>query len=129
MRRVPPGSLHRRAVVAVAALYALLLQSILASILASMLPAMPLDPQGAAICAGLAGAASPVDDGLACRQHECCLAPRLAQPLAGLRPTAGVALPPPPDRIVASAWTSPPRSTPRAPPDPTGRPRGPPAAA
>ncbi|GJE37473.1 hypothetical protein [Methylobacterium persicinum] len=120
MRRPSDRSARCRAVLAVAALYGLLLQVFLVS----LHPGAPL-PGGGVICAAHDGV--PADDGTPCPQQLCCLSAHLAQPLAAPVPdTVAVAVPW--RRAVAEVWR--PAETPpaRGPPDRAVSSRGPPAA-
>ncbi|WP_238183828.1 hypothetical protein [Methylobacterium trifolii] len=104
------------------ALYALLLQAFLGA----LAPPAFAGPGEAMIC-GHDGTDAPADDPAACRQHECCL-PIHAEPLT-LAPVASLlATPAWPLRVATRlVWSPADAIAPRAPPDPTASPRGPPA--
>ena len=122
MRRLDDRPARRRAVIAVTALYALLLQAFLVT----LAPAAPLAGAPGVICAEHGGA--PADDGLPCQQHPCCILTQAAQPLTAVAsaPVEGVAAPR--RRATVLAWRPTAALGPRAPPDPAVSPRGPPTA-
>lgn len=120
MRRCLPQLVHGRAVITVIALYALCLHAFLGA-LAPIQLAMPVG----VICAEHADAGAPAGKSLPC-QHPCCTAPQAAQLLpvltlafAALTWPASTATPP----VRHAAATI----APRAPPDRSVSPRGPPA--
>jgi hypothetical protein len=123
MRRFNDRTARRRAVIAVTALYALLLQAFLIAVY----PAAPLAATDRVICAEHGGGV-PADDGsLPCRQHPCCILAQVAQPLAepASAPAKDLA---PPRRTTVLAWRPAAPLGPRAPPDPAVSSRGPPTA-
>ncbi|GEP03280.1 hypothetical protein [Methylobacterium oxalidis] len=117
MRGSLPLPVHGRAVIAVIALYALLIQAFLGG-----LAPIALGPSGGEICAH---DGTPGDDGAACHQHACCT---LAQAVQLLAPhlsvfavvlwEQGAAAPAP--------WRAAETVRARAPPDQSVSPRGPP---
>ena len=121
MCRRSTGSATRRAVIAVAALYALLLQAFLGA-----LAPTPAGLDGLSVlCAEHPDGSAPADRAH-CRAHACCLptqAPHLALP-------ASAAATPIRPRYVAVVATRPPESPPppRAPPHILPAPRAPPGA-
>ena len=121
MRRPDDRPARRRAVIAVTALYALLLQAFLIT----LTPAAPRADAPGVLCAEHGGA--PADDGLPCQQHPCCILTLVAQPLAAVAsvPAGAVA---PPRRSAVLAWRPTTALGPRAPPDPAVSSRGPPTA-
>jgi hypothetical protein len=121
MCRRSTSSATRRAVIAVAALYALLLQAFLGA-----LAPMPTGLDGlAALCGEHADGRAPVDTAT-CRAHACCL-PAQAPQLAVPPPVAAAPVRP---RRVAETVVRPPEraALPRAPPEIRPQPRGPPAS-
>ncbi|MBE7246502.1 hypothetical protein ACLBX9_06965 [Methylobacterium sp. A49B] len=123
MRRFNDRTARRRAVIAVTALYALLLQAFLIAVY----PAAPLAGTDRVICAEHGGGV-PADDGSPpCRQHPCCILAQVAQPLAQ-PPSAPAEEPARPRRMTALPWRPTAPLGPRAPPDPAVSSRGPPTA-
>ena len=124
MRRGPPGSVRHGAVIAVAALYALLLQAFLGAL--QPLPA--LGTVEGVLCAEHQQRA-PADDGQTCARHDCCLPARHAELPAFLpAPSAVAQIPAPPSDTARPLRPVREARGPRAPPDPAIGPRGPPSA-
>ncbi len=124
MRGRLSGSARGRAAIAVAALYALVLQAFLGA----LLPVGPGVFPAEVICAEHGGGSSG-DDRVPCGQHACCMPARVAHPLPALLPVAEAVLSAP-TRSAATpiVWRANAEVAARAPPDPAIPPRGPPAA-
>ena len=121
MRGCLPQTVQGRAIIAVIALYALVLQAFLGGL--APLPAAPL---GGVICAEHDSSSVPGDHGPACNQHACCTAAQAAQLLHPLLSAfATIAWAPP--RAVPAPWRDAGTAQARAPPDQSVSPRGPPA--
>jgi len=109
-----------RAAIAVAALYALLVQAFLVA----LHPIAPPIGIVGVICAEYGGS-PPADEGTPCQQHACCVPAPVAQPTAELVPTAvEAALPVRLSSVLI--WRVTAALGPRAPPDPAVSSRGPP---
>ncbi len=114
------GSATRRAVIAVAALYALLLQAFLGA-----LAPVPAGLDGVSVLCAEHAEGAPADKA-PCRAHACCLPAQIPQ-LAVPPPVAAVPIRP--RRVVEAAVRPPARAAlPRAPPEIPPEPRGPPAS-
>jgi hypothetical protein len=122
MRGCLPETVQGRAIIAVIALYALVLQAFLGGLVP-----LPSGPVGNVICAEHGDAGAPSDQGPACHQHACCAAAQAAQPLPPLL-SAFATVAWSPLRVSDAAWRDAGPVQARAPPDRSVSPRGPPAA-
>ena len=122
MRGSRPQRVGSRAIIAVIALYALCLQAFLGTLAPAI--AQPTGP-GAILCAEHDAAGTPADRALPC-QHPCCPVALTGQLLPVLS-LAFVALVWPVSAVAAPIRWDAAAAMPRAPPDPTPQPRGPPA--
>ncbi|GAB6970584.1 hypothetical protein JCM16408A_13320 [Methylobacterium phyllosphaerae] len=121
MRGCLPRTVQGRAIIAMIALYALVLQAFLGGLVA--LPAAPL---GSVICAEHDGSSSSGDQGPACHQHACCTAVQAVQLIHPMLTVfATVAWAPP--QVAPVAWRDAGMVQARAPPQQSVSPRGPPA--
>jgi hypothetical protein len=121
MRRPSDRSARCRAVLAVAALYGLLLQVFLVS-----LQPLPLAPGGGIICAAHEDGTQGDRDGT-CPQHLCCLAAHVAQPLVPPVP-ASISVAAPLPRVLAPIRPVADLPPVRGPPNRAVSSRGPPSA-
>ena len=122
MRGCLPRMVHGRAIIAVIALYALVLQVVLSGLIP-----LPSVPVGGAICAEHDDSTMPGDHGPACQHLACCTTAQAAQLLLPvLLAFAAVAWPPP--RLASAPWRDAVAVQARAPPNQSVSPRGPPTA-
>lgn len=120
MRGCLPRTVQGRAIIAVVALYALLLQAFLGG----LAPVSPVSA-GGVICAEHGDSAVPGDHGPACHQHACCVAAQAAKLLDQLTLAFATV-----DWVSVRVSSVPRREAgilqARAPPDQSVSPRGPP---
>lgn len=117
-----PRTVQGRAIIAVIALYALVLQAFLGGLVP-----LPAPPLGGVICAEHSGSSAPDDQAPACHQHACCTAAQAAHllhPLLSVFATVAWASP----WVVPAPWRDAGTAQARAPPDQSVSPRGPPTA-
>jgi hypothetical protein len=111
---------HGRAIIAVIALYALVLQAVLGGLVP-----LPSVPVGGVICAEHDGSTVPGDHGPACQHHACCTTAQAAQLLHPIL-LAFAAVAWAPARVASAPWRDAGAVQARAPPDQSVSPRGPP---